>query len=474
MQEWHELISYACATLGQTLFTSILERIKNSQLLLQSDQSELTEAADKPEGTPPPNEGSIWHASSKETSLTSSVHQSDVDGMCIESVEDLLLKLRELRCRDKDNRVPSTPPKLERTASLPPLNRHQVKPETQQQLYSPTDQRLANFEPTTRGGEGSGLQHRWSGHVEQETALPHLRSKSHGESDWRSMRPHRQARRERRCGKCGGGGGTGAGGEGENRYHLHGSRKRSGRTKSDGKQRDSGSNRTRVDPSLDDDCPGVLENRVRRPRHHQYLCKQCLGGGAAAERGSRGSKGGGAGSVPTSTGRKGWDGGDPTIPPGRSTNTGGQDGPTLVMTLEDVRAALLLEKSTEFVESGEEETLLGGDDSHHTSQVYPQTVSSLLDSTPHGVRPSSARDDVSESGRAEADYCWREVPYTSLPSRSGRDSPATDMAVACLDMNSERMLRPLNGSRSMEWRGGVLCEGGGGGRSLPAAAPALT
>lgn len=386
-------------------------------------------------------EGSIRRASSNETCLTGSVHQNDVDGMCIESVEDLLQKLRELHCKDEKIEEPSVrePPKLERTASLPPLSHHQLKPETQQ-LDS------VNFEPATRGGESSGLQRQ----SEQENALRHPRSRSHGESDYRSVR--RQARRERRCGRCGGGGGAGA--EGENRYQ-HSSRKRSGRSRSDGKQRDSGGSVARVDPSLDDDCPGVLQNRVRRYRHHQHLCKQCSGVGATAERGGRG-KGGGAGSVPTSTGRKGWDSGEHPVPPGQSI--GSQDGPTLVMTLEDVqRAALLLEKSTEFVESGEEEALLGGDNGH-TPQVYPQTVSALLDSASHGINPSSTRDDVSESGRAEADYCWRETPYTSLPSRSGRDSPATDMAVACLDMNSERMLRPLNGSRSMEWRGAISCQ----------------
>lgn len=160
--------------------------------------------------------------------------------------------------------------------------------------------------------------------------------------------------------------------------------------------------------------------------------------------------------MPTSSGRKGWEG-DHVIPSGWTR--GGNDGPTLVMTLEDVqRAALLLERSAEFVESGEEEVL---GDENYTTQVHPQTVSALLGS----VNPLSTRDmdDGSESGRAEANFHWRDMPYTSLPSRSGRDSPATDMAVACLDMNSERMLHPLNMSRSMEWRAGTVCEAAVGG-----------
>lgn len=431
LQEWQELISYACATLGHTLFTSILEKIQNSQLLLQSDQSELSQATDQSESTQATNDimdGGVRHTSSNETGLTGSVKQKDVDGMCIESIEDLLLKLRELRCVDDNDKTPNTweLPKLERTVSLPPLNHHRLDSETQQPGHS----------LQLDLGEATGQQRRVD--LDQDNALPHSRSRSHGESDYRHMRPHphRPARRERKCTKCG------AGGEGDNRYHLHGSRKRKGRCRSDGKQQDSGGSSTRVDPSLDDDCPGVLENRVRRSaRHHQHLCKQC-----AAERGSRGK--GGAG-IAAPTGRKGWDG-DHMIPPGWPVGNS-SDGSMMVMTLEDVqRAAILLEKSTEFVESGEEEAQ--GRDDNHTPQVYPQTVSALLDFAPLGGNHSSTRDDMSESGRAEADYCWRDTPY--LPSRSGRDSPATDMAVACLDMNSEKMLRPLNGSRE-----GMMCKG---------------
>lgn len=424
-QEWQELISYACDTLGQTLLNSILEKIQNSRLRLQSDQSECRQVTkDTMDDVTP-------HTNNKETGLAGSLEQGDVDGMCIESVGDLLLKLRELQCADDDSK-PKTrkQPKLERTASLPPLNHHQLTPRPQQQ-HSSTSQHAAYLE--AEAGDHRDLD---------EDGSLYTRSRSHGESDYRHSSRHRTARRERKCNnKCSE--------EDENRYHLgHSSRKKK-RSRSDGK-RDSGV--TRVDPSLDDDCPGVLENRVRRPRHHQHLCKQCSG----VERGGRNKGGGGAVPMPTSSGRKGWEG-DHVIPSGWTR--GGNDGPTLVMTLEDVqRAALLLERSAEFVESGEEEVL---GDENYTTQVHPQTVSALLGS----VNPLSTRDmdDGSESGRAEANFHWRDMPYTSLPSRSGRDSPATDMAVACLDMNSERMLRPLNMSRSMEWRAGTVCEAAVGG-----------
>ena len=384
------------------------------------------------------------------------VSQSDLGNMCTQSVEDLLRKLRDHRQhlsqqvsggdgQAKDELA------IERTASLPPLN---LKQPLSGRHSAPTEGREHNNQSP---GAEVGM---------------HGRSKSHGESDYRHLRGEvaasgdisagedsctaeveldlghhhsnkQQQRGKRRCGQqrctCG-----------ENRNHLssgHGRRRR-GRSRSDG-HRDS----SLVDPSLDDDCPGVPENRVRRsPRyahqhqHQHHVCKQCMMSRDVSSTCNRAKASGG--------GKKAWerryspdlqhtsarryrDSSPPPPPPSLTP------GPTLVVTLEDMRrtAAILKEKSTEFVEQYDSEEELGQVGGNHGDTVVKVTSCSNGEVKGHQV-------DVHD-----VDFS-RNVP----PYRSGRDSPATDMAVANLDLNSSKMLEPLQVSGSVE----AIVTGGGG------------
>ncbi len=338
-----------------------------------------------------------------------------------------------------------------------------------------------------------------------------------GESGNGSLRQLRQQRREKgRCVKCEGVRGTPSGGGGRNRR---------GRSRSDGHREHRGSGGSNgehvlVDTSLDDDCPGVLENRVRRPRyqhHHQhYVCKQCLStlGGVAGTKGGGGGGGEGrrgSGGRHCSTTHDSADQHHVSVSNGAvrsratpplsssattTTTTAGQggSGPTLVMTLDDMRtAALLLEKSAEFVEND-------GTDDDNTSPVpadevrvqsrsqkqsvggdmSPPDVPVGVVTTPRRSSPERMKKDSSgiETSHREGnrshhhdnssrDFPWRDFPYPPKPSRSGRDSPAaTDMAVACLDLNSVEMLQPLHthhvAAHLLDWRGGGMAAEGVG------------
>lgn len=140
--------------------------------------------------------------------------------------------------------------------------------------------------------------------------------------------------------------------------------------------------------------------------------------------------------------RAGWSRGH-----GSPTHLPGKGPPTLVMTLEDMqKAALTLEKSAEFESGGEglesreeEEELHGGSDDPDHTQVHPSHTQHFVCHT-----PTSERDILSLGGGpvVEAEYSWRDDHTPQFP-RNGRDSPATDMAVANLDLYSESMLQPL-------------------------------
>lgn len=439
------MVSYACATLGQTLLTSILEKIQSNHLKT-TPTTVLKDVVTNGDACQP----------APESGLTS------------QSIEELLQKLKDC-CDDsvsveKNNRDQL---KLERTSSLPPLGHtplgHTHKQPAMGQLSAP---------PGNPVGEK---------HTRREVAVDegiHSRTRSHGEADYRPSSGSNRSRqgngyvreaghsrgasgcvkdelfyescgaeadldlrqrpkRERRCNRCS--------------NNCHHSKKKRGRSRSDGSHT-QGSGML-VDTSLDDDCPGVPENRVRRPARHQqhHICKQCMAAAAAAAEKSSGTSGrvrietrvSGLGPVAAGgLGRRGW---SRQYSPDLERMTSGRfrgtnHSSTLIMTLEDVRtAAMLLEKSTEFerLESGEEENGSGGSSDEHQVKVHPDSVSD------HRVRVHSRTEDN------ETAQPMLEMSYSNRPSRSGRDSPATDMAVACLDMNSAKMLEPLNAAGSL-------------------------
>ncbi len=214
-----------------------------------------------------------------------------------------------------------------------------------------------------------------------------------------------------------------------------------------------------VDTSLDDDCPGVPENRIRRSRHqHQhYVCRQCLE--------ELGSKGWGKSKMA----KKGWcrkhSPEQETVHSSGSgcDHSGAPVGPALVVSLDQVHT---LERSTEMTaeDSGNDERVrqvaaaslqkVGGADhldssrvirtsqtkhhhsrkkngawTHHVGKDHQEHNHKTLNSAPGSLQD----DEPEEHGMTD---------MSVIPSRSGRDSPATDMAVCCLDLDSPRMLQP--------------------------------
>lgn len=448
LQEWQALVSFACATLGQTLLASILEKV---HLLSQEELSEhgTSERQNTDQATP-------------SSSASGEIENVSLNNMCAESVEHLLQKLWTYHCSDDGGRQEKRGQqlKLERTSSLPPLS----------------NKRLATKQPVTGQHSSPAVDSTNSSLKPPENGL----SRSHGESDFKhvavaatrslqvsgcerdelfyetcnaeaDLNLRQRPRRAKKCSRCS-----------ESRYQFSHSKKKRGRSRSDG-NRDQQSGGIFVDTSLDDDCPGVPENRVRRPRnqHHHYVCKECLlgGGGGGLEEGDvglcRGRGGGrrrsGKHSSPPDADHCHTKGIPSASPPG---------GITLEMSLSDARAAaLLLQRTMEFaeLEMGDEIAISREEQLHLCSSPQQQDGSnSKPTAAPDGVGvidiydppyPKSVDGLLGERGPS-----WKELP--PLPNPTARpDSPATDMAVVCLDMNSEKMLRPLNqvSGSSLSW-----------------------
>ena len=246
-----------------------------------------------------------------------------------------------------------------------------------------------------------------------------------------------------------------------NRHHSSHGRKMRERSRSDS-VRDP---RSHVDTSLDDDCPGV--NRHRRPRAHQhqhFVCKHCIEqlgpGGVSREKQTK----------------KGWS--RKHSPENvHSSSSGGEHtitDPVVVMTLEDMRTAtLLLDRSTELGELGDEsgnDTFVGGYDNHReadarTAHYHHHYSCSGGPGGPPNGKPNLKKKNCmhisnspttnglyrpDEASNRLEDVDWPRLPI--LSGRSGRDSPSTDMAVACLDMNSPRMKRLLEVKQQQQHR----------------------
>lgn len=180
-----------------------------------------------------------------------------------------------------------------------------------------------------------------------------------------------------------------------------------------------------VDTSIDDNCPGLPENRIRRRqhRHHTYrhshsMCERCLEAGDEKHACRQRHRHRLPDEELDATFRDGDDAG--------------------FVTLDQLKTAgLLMKKSSGYASGG------SADDPsplrHSESFSQPRN---------HKPRVKPAR---------QGSFRLEEVPTQSIHvsnfkeliypvrSRTGRDSPATDMAVANLDLNSSEMLVPLQG-----------------------------
>ena len=215
------------------------------------------------------------------------------------------------------------------------------------------------------------------------------------------------------------------------------------------RKRSSKSKDAPVDPSLDDNCPGIPENRVRRSRHsRQSICERCLGSLNSEKQRQRHAR---PHSPKEDEGREG------AAAENRKDKQGSGDEEEGVdrigyLTLDELRtAALLLRRS---VGHPEDENLRtrehggergeGGASSsrrRHPKSKTKHTSHEIcsVDCVPSQLQPQKLTQKVENSELA--------FPFQS---RTGRDSPATDMAVINLDLNTPHMLAPVDPENTAE------------------------
>ena len=224
-----------------------------------------------------------------------------------------------------------------------------------------------------------------------------------------------------------------------------------GRRKRQGRSRD-----TPVDVSLDDNCPGV--NLVRRRHHHHHsVCENCLQslGKASSRHNRRRPKQQHSFEMPNCK----------DTPLGEEDQaTGGGVGEGVgFITLDQLRTvAQMLHSSAGCVEQNLQRNGSPGSGPtksqsfrHERRQQYhvkSKRKSAHLDEAVSGTKMELLQEDK------DADPCLstpeelgklQELVYP-MKSRSGRDSPATDMAVIDLSVDSPCMLQPLEGREGKE------------------------
>ena len=198
-----------------------------------------------------------------------------------------------------------------------------------------------------------------------------------------------------------------------------------------------------VDTSIDDNCPGLPENRIRTRHHHRYhhhhnhrhsVCERCLES-LGDERHAHRQKHRHGHELPDKEGD--------TI----SAIFRDEDG-TGFVTLDQLKTAgLLMKRSSGYGSGGSTGERSSLKHSESFNQPKPRAKP---------VRQGSFRlEDVPTQSIQVSNF--QELIYP-VRSRTGRDSPATDMAVANLDLNSSEMLVPvrnrtrddISGERNLE------------------------
>lgn len=205
----------------------------------------------------------------------------------------------------------------------------------------------------------------------------------------------------------------------------------------------------KVDTSLDDDCPGVPENRVRQKHHHHTICERCL-------RNLRGERVRQRHMRPPSPGKDKNQDEEEDVTVYRRERGSGSSGEDVdrigYLTLEELRtAALLLRRSVGHPEDETSQNLHPSRTKGHGSgrrgeggasggrRRHPKTKSKHT-SDEHSVDTSflQLQPRIPTQNKAS------ELVFP-VRSQTGRGSPAaTDMAVINLDMNSPCMLAPID------------------------------
>ena len=431
IQEWRELITYTCSTLGRSLLASILQHPSLLENLMQQGTSDKAmpthHSTSTTEGLT--SKDDAGHTSSSKR-RRSKEHLAKTYKLDIESV------LRKLREADLGRREKLEKKNLKRTSSLPPL--HKVEVGTGPTESHPVGGNSLLFDSASGREEVGGANLRGSSQAEGLTEVSSDQCRSPVEQEG----TRNQNGGRHRCA------------HGVRGHSAHHGQKMRGRSRSDS-VRDRNS---LVDASLDDDGPGLPENRIRRPRHHHqhqhYICRQCL-----EEFGSKGWHRGKAA-------KKGWcRKHSPDQDQVNSSGSGGERsapvGPAMVLSLDRIQG---LERSTEITgeDSGNDDHIrqvapicrevgLGGGEymavgsgkRQHHDLARPHGKNNGTWNHPHGdVNTHLRTSDMDGVGRLNGTSGGGSnmvhVSVTPL-SRSGRVSPATDMAVCCLDLGNRNM-----------------------------------
>ena len=226
-----------------------------------------------------------------------------------------------------------------------------------------------------------------------------------------------------------------------NRDHSHGG----GRKKRQGRSKD-----TPVDVSLDDNCPGV--NMVRRRHHHQHsVCENCLSGlGRSSRHYRRRAKQQHSFEMPSTSD------GQLNDTEQAARGGGGVGEGAGFITLEQLRTLAQILKSSSAVEELPQQNGAPGSAMKSHSFRQERRHQGHVKSTRKSFHledhfPSSAPVKIPLGSEAESPPLstpeelakLQELVYPMKP-RSGRDSPATDMAVIDLSVDSPCMLQPLD------------------------------
>ena len=223
-------------------------------------------------------------------------------------------------------------------------------------------------------------------------------------------------------------------------FHNGTSRKRVGRSR-DGP----------VDVSLDDNCPGVDLVRRRYTHHHHTVCDNCLqslGKESFCRQGRRHHK---SSHSPEKTGN-----GDLQFGPEDQAMTRGTGEGNRFITLNQLRTvAQVIKESTSHADQNLEhfertqrrpsKSQSFRQEKRHHCRVKSKRRSAAVDDY-QPVTPHQQMEDcdatLTPSTPEELEH-FQELVHP-LKTRSGRDSPATDMAVIDLSVDSPCMLRPLD------------------------------
>ena len=205
-----------------------------------------------------------------------------------------------------------------------------------------------------------------------------------------------------------------------------------------------------VDVSLDDNCPGVARvRRLHRHTHHHSFCDPPFDrsrSDGSREKNSRNLR-------ERNVQRHLMDKEEEDRLPSKqskSCSVSDRKDQKFVLTLEDMRAAAtVIRRSAEVAEVDLASSYPGQSTRKRHSMKLISKHSSLEDEE---VEVTDSNLSAEQSNKRNGLYLGRDEGWSELvfpeATRSGRISPATDMAVISLDLNSPSMLEPTDSKRS--------------------------